>query len=265
VGNRKRGRLLAEDLGYYIIYMNSIRNNSRFQIPDSRFKTSILWNLKSGIWNHVKNKLLIFCLLFISSTTYSLDLAAVVSGLQRRYASVETVSGSFQQTYRAPGIDQLQSGVFRLKRPALMRWEYRSPEEQLFIADGREAFLYVPSDRQVTIQPLSASDLHNTPLELLMGSADLNKNFSISWETEFKPKTEHGVLIRLTPRANEPAYQRLVLEFDPSIFDLQRIVVCEHTGNTMEFLLSSVITNTKMDNKQFQFKPPKGVEIIRLE
>jgi outer membrane lipoprotein carrier protein len=218
----------------------------------------------------IRNKISIYCLLTAAfwltpGEACSLDLSAVVAGLHHRYSSVETVSGSFQQTYHAPGVDQIQSGVFRLKRPAFMRWEYRNPEEQLFVANGRESFLYVPSDRQVTIQPLSASDLHNTPLELLMGAGDINKNFVSSWETEFKPKNEHAALIRLSPRANEPAYQYLVLELDPATFDLRRVIVCEHTGNTMEFLLSNVTTNTKMDNKQFQFKPPKGVEIIRLD
>jgi outer membrane lipoprotein carrier protein len=250
--------------------MNSIQNNFRFPIPDFRFISSGLWNLESGIRNHFKNKISIYCFLtvvccLLLNSAYALDLKDVVSGLQHRYSSVETVSGSFQQTYHAPGIVQIQSGVFRLKRPAFMRWEYRNPEEQLFVANGRESFLYVPSDRQVTIQPLSASDLHNTPLELLMGAGDINKSFVSSWETEFKPKTERAALIRLTPRANEPAYQYLVLELDPTAFDLRRVVVCEHTGNSMEFLLSNVITNTKMDNKQFQFKPPKGVEIIRLD
>jgi outer membrane lipoprotein carrier protein len=250
--------------------MNSIQNNFRFSIFDSRFKSRGLWNRKSGIWNRFKNKISICCLLpaafclFLNSAC-ALDLKDVVSGLQHRYSSVETVSGSFQQTYHAPGIDQIQSGVFRLKRPAFMRWEYRNPEEQLFVADGRESFLYVPSDRQVTIQPLGASDLHNTPLELLLGAGDINKNFASSWETESKPKTERAVLMRLTPRTNEPAYRYLVLELDPTTFDFRRVIVCEHTGNTMEFLLSNVITNTKMDNKRFQFKPPKGVEIIRLD
>jgi outer membrane lipoprotein carrier protein len=226
---------------------------------------------------NMKNKLVAYCRLptaccllataycLLLNTAFALDLTAVVSGLQHRYASVETVSGNFQQTYHGPGLDQSQSGVFWLKRPALMRWEYRSPDDQLFVANGREAFLYVPSDRQVTIQPLSASDLHNTPLELLMGASDINRNFAISWEQEFKPKTERAALIRLTPRAHEPAYQYLVLELDPIAFDLRRIVVCEHTGNTMEFLLSNVNTNTRIDAKQFQFKLPKGVEIIRLD
>ena len=146
-----------------------------------------------------------------------------------------------------------------------MRWEYRNPEEQLFVADGQESFLYVPLDHQVTIQPLSAADLRNTPLELLMGGGDINKNYVASWEAEYKPKTEHSVLIRLTPRTNEPAYRYIVLEIDPETFDLRRIVIREPAGNTMEFIISNVATNARIDKKQFQFKPPKGVEIIRLD
>jgi outer membrane lipoprotein carrier protein len=244
--------------------MNSIKNDSGFRIPDSGFGIRVFWNRKSGI----RNCFLAAACCLILNAAFALDLADVVSGLQHQYSSVETVSGSFQQTYHAPGIDQVQSGVFWLKRPALMRWEYRTPEgqlDQLFVADGREASLYVPEDRQVTKQPLSAADLHNTPLEFLIGAGDINKNFVSSWETKIKPKTERAVLIRLTPRTEEPAYQYLILELDPTTFDIRRIVICEHANNTMEFLLSNVTTNTKIDNKQFQFKPPKGVEIIRLD
>jgi outer membrane lipoprotein carrier protein len=146
-----------------------------------------------------------------------------------------------------------------------MRWEYRSPEEQLFIADGHESFFYVPEDRQVTIQPLSPADLHNTPLEFLLGARNISESFAVSWETEFKPKAEHTVLIRLTPHATGAAYRFVVLELDGATFDVRRIIVCEPTNNTMEFLLSDVKINEKIDKKQFQFNRPKGVEIIRLD
>jgi outer membrane lipoprotein carrier protein len=250
--------------------MKFIRNNFRFPVSDFRCEAAGLRNLKSGIGNRLKNKFFICCLLtaafcFLPKAACALELADVVSGLQHRYSSVETVSGSFQQTYHGPGIDQEQSGVFWLKKPASMRWEYRDPDSQLFVADGRESFLHVPSDRQVTIQPLNASDLHNTPLEFLIGAADINKGFASSWETEFKPKTVGGTLIRLTPRSIEPAYQYLVLELDPKSFDLRRITVREQTGNTMEFLLSNMTTNIKIDNKKFKFSIPKGVEVIRLD
>jgi outer membrane lipoprotein carrier protein len=248
--------------------MYSLKNDSRLLISDSRFGVS--WNLESGIWNYFIRKLSIYCMLTIAcclclSTSYTQELTGVVSGLQHRYSSVDTVTGNFQQTYHAPGIDQVQSGVFWLKRPALMRWEYRNPDEQLFVADGQKSYLYVPADRQVTIQPLSAADLHNTPLEFLMGTGDIQKNFTYSWERESKPKIEHTVLIRLVPRATEPAFQSLVLELDSTSFDLRRVVVREPTGNTMEFVLSNVTTNEKIDKKKFKFSIPKGVEIIQLD
>jgi outer membrane lipoprotein carrier protein len=202
---------------------------------------------------------------FVSAVeSYALDLDAVVAGLQRRYASVETVTGSFQQTYRAPGIDQVESGVFRMKRPGLMRWEYRQPEEKLFIADGREAFLYAPQDRQVTIQSFSAADMRDTPLEFLLGGADIKRNFAVSWESHLKPVAAQNALIRLSPRSSDGQYEFLVLEVDPNTFDLRRIVIREHSGNTSEFLLTNIILNAKMGNKEFQFKPPKGVEVVRL-
>lgn len=208
--------------------------------------------------------LYLFCLLLSSTISYALDLQQVISGLQKRYASVGTVKGSFRQTYRAPGVTQEESGEFWLKKPALMRWEYRAPEEQLFVADGRESFLYIPKDRQVTVQPLTAADLHSTPLELLLGSGDINKSFTASWEMEFKPKVEGTLMIRLVPRKSGGEYAFLVLELDSQTFDLRRVAIRDTGGSTTEFFFSDVTTNVKLDNKLFQFKIPKGVEVIRM-
>ncbi len=207
---------------------------------------------------------LLFFLLTFHPAGFALELRDVVSGLQQRYASVETVRGDFQQTYRAPGISQEESGEFWLRKPGLMRWEYRSPEEQVFVADGKESFLYVPKDRQVTVQPFSAADLHNTPLEFLLGSGNISRSFTPSWETEFKTKAEHTLLIRLTPRSTGGEYSFLVLEIDSRTFDIRRIAIRDPGGSTTEFLFTNVATNTKLDKKLFQFKTPKGVEEIRL-
>jgi outer membrane lipoprotein carrier protein len=206
----------------------------------------------------------LYLLLTAHTALYALELPDVISGLQQRHASVETIRGSFQQTYRAPGIRREESGEFWLKKPGLMRWEYRSPEEQLFVADGKESFLYVPRDRQVTVQPFSAADLHSTPLRFLLGSGDINGSFFVSWEKEFKPRAQQTLLVRLTPRRQESGYAFLVLEIDLPTYDLRRIAIREPGGSTSEFFLSNVITNTKLGKKLFQFKTPKGVEEIRL-
>jgi outer membrane lipoprotein carrier protein len=204
------------------------------------------------------------CVLLLLSSAHALDVTTVVEGLERRYASVETVIGNFRQTYRAPGMDQVESGTFWLKKPGLMRWEYRSPEEKLFVADGRESFLYVPEDRQVTVQPLRASDLRSTPLDLFWGG-DISRSFTASWEKEFSPQGERTCQIRLTPRRRETEYAFLVLELDSQTYDLRRILIREPSGNTSEFFFTNVTENARIKREAFQFKAPKGVEIIRLD
>ncbi len=198
------------------------------------------------------------------SEAYAQDISAVVARLEQRYASVKTITGSFRQTYRAPGIDQSESGIFWLKKPGLMRWEYRHPEEKLFIANERESFLYVPFDRQVTVQDFSPSDLHGTPLELLLGAGSIHKSFTASWEEVIRAKTENPFLIRLEPRSRESTYSFLVLELDRETCDVRRIVIREKTGNTLEFLLTDMADNVKIEDGKFRFKIPKGAEVVRL-
>jgi outer membrane lipoprotein carrier protein len=206
------------------------------------------------------------CILYLTlaNAAHAIEVEAVVTALQGRYASVSSITGSFRQSYRAPGIVQIESGVFWLKRPGLMRWEYRDPEEKLFVANGKESFLYVPQDHQVTVQSFSASDMHNTPLEFLLGSGKISQSFNVSWEKSYGAGAESSFLMRLTPRSSDAGYSFLVLELNGATYDIQRMVIHEQTGNTSEFLFTNVMTNVAVDNKQFQFKKPKGAEVIRM-
>ncbi len=193
------------------------------------------------------------------------DLSDVVEGLQQRYASVRTVTGQFEQRYQAPGIDQVESGTFWMKKPGLMRWEYRLPEPKLFIADGRETLLYVPEDRQVMVRSFTEADLRSTPLQFLLGRGDIMQSFEVAAETEFKARAESTVVIRLKPSGPDQEYSFLVLEVDARTYDLRRLVIRERTGNTSEFLLTDLRTDIRIGDSQFRFRTPKGVEVIRLD
>ncbi len=193
------------------------------------------------------------------------DLHAVILGLQSRYASVHTIRAAFRQTYRAPGIDQTEVGALVMKKPGLMRWEYRQPEVKFFVADGRNTYLYTPADRQVLVRPFSAGELQSTPLQFLLGRGDILKSFAVQPEREFSPRVEGTVLVRLLPRSGEADYSYLVLECDAATHDLRRLVIRERTGNTSEFLLTEVETNIRTKDSDFQFKIPKGVEVIHME
>jgi outer membrane lipoprotein carrier protein len=193
------------------------------------------------------------------------DLDAVIAGLQKRYALVESIGADFLQTYRAPGIEQTESGTLIMKKPGFMRWEYRVPEVKLFIADGRETYLYTPEDRQVLIRRFSAAELHSTPLQFMLGQGDIRRSFEVAWERDPGPNADGAFVLRFTPRAAEADYAYVVIECDARSFDMRKMVIRERTGNTSEFALSNLKTNMKVDGKQFQFKLPKGVEVVRLD
>jgi len=56
-----------------------------------------------------------------------------------------------------------------------MRWEYASPEKNLFLVDGKTAWFYVPADQSVTRVPAKRSADWRTPLALLAGDMKVSR------------------------------------------------------------------------------------------
>lgn len=195
----------------------------------------------------------------------AVSVEAAVEGLQKRYSTVDTVKADFRQTYRAPGVEQVESGVFWMKKPGLMRWEYRDPEYKLFIADGHSTYLYTPEERQVMVSSFSTSEMHSTPLQFLLGQGNIAASFVVTAEVGMAPQLQGSVLLHMEPRTPDPNYSFIVLELDAKTCDVRRIVIQEQTGNTSEFLLTNADTNVRVQNSQFRFSVPKGVEVIRLD
>ena len=182
--------------------------------------------------------------------------------MQQRYSSIETISSSFIFTSKGLGIEQVEKGVLWLKKPALMRWEYSYPEEKLFVADGKEGFLYEPEDRKVTVQSLTTEELLCTPLKFLFGAGDVEENFHIVPENEFRPTVERSQVIRLIPKT-ESDYSFLVLEIDDESSDLVRLTFQDPGGDMREYVFADIKLDVKVDKKKFRFKPPDGVEVDR--
>ena len=80
--------------------------------------------------------------------------------LQARYESIRDFSADFTHSYEGGILRKkaVERGAVLVKKPGKMRWEYREPEEKLFVSDGRKLYAWVPADRQVTVSTLPASD-----------------------------------------------------------------------------------------------------------
>src|SRR5262249_55435020 len=108
--------------------------------PASRSRRGSCEGDRAGVTR--RSVLCVLALLAAVGPASAADSDSALVALERRYASVVSFTASFTQTYRAPGIETVESGVVAMKRPALMRWEYRRPEPKLFVADGKKTYLH---------------------------------------------------------------------------------------------------------------------------
>ncbi len=62
----------------------------------------------------------------------------LAAALQRKYDTVRDFSADFVQTYRGGALNRAMKDTGRVvvRKPGKMRWEYKTPEEKLFVSDG---------------------------------------------------------------------------------------------------------------------------------
>src|SRR5438045_5623979 len=128
------------------------------------------------------------------------DLHAIAHAVDEHYNHLRSLQADFTETYRGGGMDRAESGTLWLKKPGKMRWEYRSPREKLFLSDGKNAWFYVPGDRQVRKTAVRKLDDLRSPLSLLLGKTKLEKELQgLSIAPDVTPATPGGVMLRGIP------------------------------------------------------------------
>jgi outer membrane lipoprotein carrier protein len=143
-----------------------------------------------------------------------------------------------------------------------MRWEYRSPREKLFLSDGKDAWFYVPGDRQVRKTPVRKLDDLRSPLGFLLGKTKLEKELQgLSLATDLTPKVAGDTVLRGIPKSMADRVSQVILEIAPGNW-FRRIVVEEVDGSQTEFLFQDPKENVQIADSQFKFSPPAGVETI---
>src|SRR6188768_4161197 len=106
--------------------------------------------------------------------------AELAAALQKKYAGVRDFSADFVQTYRGGVLNrQLKdTGRVMVRKPGKMRWEYKTPEEKLFVSDGTSIYWYVPQDRQAEKRAMPSDDQASSPALFLAGKGDITRDFT---------------------------------------------------------------------------------------
>jgi outer membrane lipoprotein carrier protein len=190
------------------------------------------------------------------------NVHAIAQAVDERYNHLRSLQAEFAEIYRGAGMERTESGTLWLKKPGKMRWEYRSPRGKLFLSDGRDAWFYVPGERQVRRTAVKKLDDLRSPLAFLLGKTKLEKELQgLSLAPDVTPLAAGNVVLRGIPKSLADRVSQVLLEITPEHW-ISRILLEEVDGSVMEYRFSSYKENLAVPDLQFQFVVPDGVEVI---
>lgn len=194
-----------------------------------------------------------------------LPAAVVVDRVQKRYDAALDFRARFNQTLTSAVLNRKtqSTGEVLLKKPGLMRWNYRTPEERMYLSDGKLLWLYEPEDSQAFKQDLKSSQLP-AALAFLTGSGKLAEQFEITLvaakEAGFGSARDY--VLALSPRQAQPQIKSILFVVDPESFDVRETVITDSQGNQNDLLFSDIRTNTRLAAATFRWTPPAGVRVV---
>ncbi len=190
-------------------------------------------------------------------------VAEFVHRLESSYRGVNSLKADFTQTYEWGSRTRQESGTVYFAHGGRMRWDYRSPEEKVFVSNGKDVLLYVPEEKQLTRTTVKASEDVRVPFRLLLRRVDLRKVFKRIEFADDALKAQPGdrVLRAIPKHGDESGIHQVLLEVTPD-YDIRTLVVFFVDHGKMTFRFQDVKRNARVTRALFEFKPPPGTEII---
>jgi outer membrane lipoprotein carrier protein len=190
------------------------------------------------------------------------DVHAIAQAVDERYNHFHSLQADFTEIYRGAGMERTESGTLWLKKPGKMRWQYRSPREKLFLSDGKDAWFYIPGERQVRRTAVKKLDDLRSPLAFLLGKTKLEKELqALSLASDVAPLAPEDVVLRGVPRSLADRVSQVLLEITPEHW-IRRIIIEQVDGSVTEYRFTNQRENVVVPDQQFQFAVPEGVEVI---
>ena len=209
-------------------------------------------------------------LLVSSAGAVDQDIRSIAQAVDEHYNRLHTLQAEFTEIYHGSGMERTESGTLWLakggiKKAGKMRWEYRSPREKLFVSDGKDAWFYVPGDRQARRTDARKLDDIRSPLAFLLGKSKLQKELQgLSLAPDVTPLGPGDVVLRGIPPALAARVSDILLEVTPE-HRIVRIVLNDVDGSVTEYRFSGQKENEAISEGQFRFNPPAGTETVESE
>ncbi len=175
-------------------------------------------------------------------------------------SDVRAATGNFSQYTVGPQgqTRPAQSGRFAFERPGRFKWDVLQPYAQLIVSDGKQVFQLDPDLNQVTVRRVDQA-IGSSPAAILFGSGSLEQAFNVS----ALPDRDELAWLRAKPRDGEAGFVHVDLGFRDGL--PARIVLLDAFGQTTRVELSGMQRNPGLPSSTFQFVPPAGADVVRMQ
>ena len=214
-------------------------------------------------------------ILFSPSIGIAADADSGTEQLRQFVRNSKTAEGDFvQQQLRAPKANEPQDkglkvvrqtqGHFAFQRPGRFVWDTQKPFEQKLIADGKQLILWDKDLNQATFRPAGQA-LASTPAAILFGESSLDQHFDlIDGEDRLGMKW-----VALTPKkdpntkgGNDLPYTKISIGMTNGL--PKALELMDGLGSVVLVTLDKIQLNVTLPANRFNFTPPVGAEVLRL-
>ncbi len=214
-------------------------------------------------------------ILFSPSIGIAADADSGAEQLRQFVRNSKTADGDFvQQQLRAPKANESQDkglkvvrqtqGHFAFQRPGRFVWDTQKPFEQKLIADGKQLILWDKDLNQATFRPAGQA-LTSTPAAILFGESSLDQHFDLI-DGEDRLGMEW---VALTPKkdpntkgGNDLPYTKISIGMANGL--PKALELMDGLGSVVLVTLDKIQLNVTLPANRFNFTPPVGAEVLRL-
>lgn len=214
--------------------------------------------------------LLIFCFFYLSAALAETPAPKVfnepkmvegepaIAQLNELLIPVTTMTAKFEQLIMdGRGLElQKVTGSMKVKRPGKFIWTTDDPFPQSIFSNGTKLWIYDLDLDQVTVQNLDVRAA-NTPALLLSGDpSQIGESFTVRMAT----LDATTFRFRLTPKGEDNLFETLQVTFQDS--RMLEMDLLDSLGQKTAITFSHVVNNPNLEESDFDFVVPEGVDVI---
>jgi len=215
-----------------------------------------------SLWYNPCSMKHLVCIFLLPLFCFPQTAEDVAFRLEKSLRSIQSLEAKFVHIYYSAMVSTPlnETGKLYFQKPDQMRWEYKVPENNIYLYKGDRFQFYFSEDNQLMKGTLSEESHETEILDILTGKKTLLEFY----EVEFNPFPTDKPLnlqIKLLPKQEEDD-SFILLEIDNRRWLIQKAAFIDWEGNKTEFQFNQIQINIDLPKNIFELKLPPDVEVI---